>query len=112
MPDRRDIEKLRRLDLTESTSSGAEAVRLTAQYRQPLAGQSREQRRAVLQTWQDELAQTLARHGGEIVPGSLSLAGQTVEAIVPVEKVSSAEAELAAENVRIDLVTPRQVIEP
>ena len=111
MIDHRAIEKLRPRSETASTSSGAEAVRITAQCRRPLIAQSRQERKAILEDWQNSIGQALARHGGEIVPGSLSIAGQTIEAIVPIANLPSAEAELAQENVRVDLVTSRQVVD-
>jgi len=77
----------------------------------PLIAQSRQERKAILEDWQNSIGQALARHGGEIVPGSLSIAGQTIEAIVPIANLPSAEAELAQENVRVDLVTSRQVVD-
>jgi hypothetical protein len=58
-----------------------------------------------------EFDRTGACSAREIVPGSLSIAGQTIEAIVPIANLPSAEAELAQENVRVDLVTSRQVVD-
>jgi hypothetical protein len=107
--ERPDLDKLRRLGLTEKTPSGEEAVRVTAQHRKPLIDHSRQERRDILETWQEEIGQTLARYGGEIVPDSLSVLGQTVEAIVPVEKLATIETDLTKGDVRIDVIVPRQV---
>jgi hypothetical protein len=103
-----DLDKLRRLGLTGKTASGQETVRVTAQHRKSLLGQSREQRRAILEGWQQEIGRMLAPHGGEIVPNSLSVAGQTVEAVVPVEKLDKIEHDLTKGDVRLDLIVPRQ----
>src|SRR5262245_25394917 len=106
--ERGDLDKLRRLGLTGKTPSGQETVRVTAQHRKPLADQSREQRRNILETWQQEIGRMLAPHGGEIVPNSLSVLGQTVEAVVPVDKLDSIESDLTKRDVRLDLILPRQ----
>lgn len=108
--DTRELDKLRRLGLTEKTSSGAEGVRISAQHQRSLAGETRLDRRRTLQTWADDLNEKVAHHGGEIVPGSLSVAGQTVEAVVPVDTFEAIQSGLTKEGVRVDLVVPRQVV--
>ncbi len=107
---RRDLEKLRERGLLEPDGAGAGCVRLSVQYAQRLAGKTRAERREVLGCWAEEVGRTLARHGGEVVPDSLSIAGQTVEAVVPVEEYPRVEAELAGRGERADLVVPRRVV--
>ena len=104
------IEKMRRLGLTDRTSAGAEAVRVTAQCRGALAGHSRESWRSTLQAWERDVERKLASHGGELVKGSLSITGQTVEAIVPVDELPSIVDEMTDSNVRLDVVVPRQIV--
>ncbi|MGH8483880.1 MAG: hypothetical protein ACRESP_05715, partial [Pseudomonas sp.] len=58
-----------------------------------------------------EIGQQLATHGAELIQGSLSVAGQTVEAVVPIGELTSVVAEMADADVRIDIVTPHQVLE-
>jgi hypothetical protein len=109
---RRDLDKLRERDLLEP-GSGAGAggcVRLSVQYAPRLAGKTRAERREVLGCWAEEVGRALARHGGEVVPDSLSIAGQTVEAVVPAEEYPRVEAELAGRGERADLVVPRRAI--
>lgn len=108
--DRRELDRLRRLGLTEKTSSGAEGVRISAQHQRTIAGETRPDRRKALQTWADDLNEKVAHHGGEVVPDSLSVAGQTVEAIVPIDTFEAVQSDLTNEGVRIDLVVPRQVV--
>jgi hypothetical protein len=106
---RRDLDKLRERGLLEAgNGAGAGCVRLSVQYAQRLAGKTRAERREVLGCWAEEVGRTLARHGGEVVPDSLSIAGQTVEAVVPVEEYPRVEAELAGRGERADLVVPRR----
>lgn len=105
-----EIEKLRRLGLTELTSAGLEAVRVTAQNRRRIGGKSRESLRTMLQAWETELDHKLMRHGGEVVVGSLSIAGQTVEAVVPIVELDSVSEEMIEADVRLDLVLPRKFL--
>ena len=106
----RDLQKLRDRGLLESSSSGAECVRLSVQYTPRLAEKTREERRQVLSCWADRLREALAPHGAEIVPDSLSLTAQTLEAKVPVEEYPDVESKLADAGGRVDMVVPRQVV--
>ena len=65
----------------------------------------------MMQTWERELGEKLSAHGGEVVPHSLSVAGQTVEAIVPIDSLPSVAAEMESGDVRLDVVAPRQVLD-
>lgn len=104
-----DLKKIRDLGLTERTSQGREGVRVTAQCRHTLEGQL-EQRKQALEAWINSVAQKFARHGGEVVPDSLSVLGQTVEAIIPVDAVEDVEADVATDDIRLDLVVPRRIL--
>ncbi|MCF1487912.1 hypothetical protein LZ838_11140 [Pseudomonas sp. AA27] len=110
MLEMREVEKLRQLGLTEHTSGGAEAVRVTAQCRQVGKVLTREDLRSRLVDWQRQLEQRLAIHGAELIEGSLSVSGQTVEAVVPILELSQVMAEMSEQDVRIDIVKPRQVV--
>lgn len=106
---RKDIDRIRQLGLIEHTSAGREAVRMTVQCRRSSAGHSRESWRSVLREWELEVARVLSGHGGEVVPGTLSVAGQTIEAVVPVDEVDAVLHEAVSSDVRFDLVVPRRV---
>lgn len=109
--DRREVEKMRQRGLTRSTSAGVEAIHITAQFRDSLTEMSRQERRAVLEGWEQELRERLKTYGGEIIPNSLSITAQTVEALVPVDSITSTEKELVRHNMRIDFPVPHQVTE-
>lgn len=106
---RNDPDKLHRRGLTERTSRGEQRVRLTAQCPAPLLDHSRQERRAVLESWQKTLQDRLANYRAELVPDSLSVLGQTVEVIVPLATLQSAEADIAGDEIRLEPVLPRQV---
>lgn len=109
MATRNDLDKLHQRGLTEQTSRGEQGVRLTAQCRAPLFDHSRQERRAILESWQKTLQDRLTNYRAELVPDSLSVLGQTVEVIVPLETLQSAEADIAGDGIRLDPVLPRQV---
>ncbi|AWN34675.1 hypothetical protein [Methylobacterium radiodurans] len=108
MPDQNALEKLRRLGLVHQTADGAEAVTVTAQYRGSPASSDRNAWRAEMEAWQQNLDGTLAQHGAELVPDSLSLSAQTVEALVPTAQLDALATALKTDNVRVDLVVPRE----
>ena len=105
-----EIDKMRRLGLTERTSSGAEAVRLSVQCRLQAEGQTRESWHGTLLDWERQIERRLARHGAVLVEGSLSFSGQTVEAIVPIDELPSVFDEMADCEVRVDLLNPRRAV--
>jgi len=107
--DKRIIDKMRRLGLTEQSSTGAETVRLSAQCTAPLFKHDRAQRRAFLDRWRRELDEKLKKHGGEVITDSLSMTAQTVDVRVPVDSLEAAEKEMAEEDIRLDPIVPRQV---
>ena len=106
-----EIEKMRRLGLVERTPDGAEAVRLTVQCRSSAAGQSRENWRETLLDWQRDIGRRLADHGASLVHGSLSVSGQTVEAIVPLDELPAVCEVMAGCGARVDLLLPRRAAE-
>jgi len=91
----------------KSTQRGVEALHVTAQTQRPLFELTKNQRLSVLTSWEDGLRRTIEKYGGEVVPGSLSLLGQTVEALIPVTTFETAAKELEDGEVRIDLMLPR-----
>ena len=101
------IEKLRARGLVDRTSEGLEAVRVTAQCRLAFDKTDYAASRQTMQQWENSIAAKFARHGGEVVPGSLSVAGQTVEFLLPPNKLAFIERELDADGVRLDLVEER-----
>ena len=103
-----EIEKMRRLGLVERTPDGVEAVRLTVQCRWSAAGHSRQSWRETLLDWQQDIGRRLADHGACLVQDSLSVSGQTVEAIVPVDELPAVCETMDDCGARVDLLVPRQ----
>lgn len=110
MSDQNDLEKLRRLGLVRTMPDGTEAVKITAQYRGAPSSSDRGAWRAQMEAWQSLLSGELANFGAQIVPDSLSLSAQTVEAVVPTRRLDEVAKKLSDKDVRVDLVVPRQVV--
>lgn len=104
-----DIDRLRRLGLLEATESGAEAVRLTAQFPAPDAGIDRAAWRDALRAREAELRQRLAGLEATVVADSLSVVAQTVELVTPIREIAAVEHLLSQVPCRIDLVAEQQI---
>lgn len=107
----REIEKLRNRGMTVPTAGGDEGVRITAQCRRLFGDQSRQERRLALEAWGQDLELRIATHGGQIVPGSLSVTGQTIDVIVPIESLPSLEADLSSSDIRVDFPVNMQIVQ-
>ena len=53
----------------------------------------------------------LARDRAIIVPDSVSVSGQTVEATIPVAKLENVQSLLSGANCRVDVAAKRQFVE-
>ncbi len=102
------LEKLRRLGLVRTMDDGSEGVAVTAQYRGAPTSSDRSAWKAEMEAWQQDLGGTLAKHGAKLVPNSMSLSAQTVEALVPTANLDQIADELRSDDVRVDLVIPRE----
>ena len=107
--DRRAIEKLRRLGMTESLADGAEAVRVTAQYSGRPSSPNRKAWTERLTSWERQIADDAGRMGAELVEGSLSVSGQTVELLVPITRLESLRCALERDEVRVRLLEEHDV---
>lgn len=92
--------------LVVSDSSGNEAVRVYLQYLPDLPGRSRDARREALRNEFQRIAEKGSRTGVELDPGSLSVSGQVIEALVPIQHFDEAKHVLENDGVRVDLVEP------
>lgn len=110
MLDSHTINKLRKLGLTETAADGSEGIRISIQCRADLTGQSRQQRRETLGHWVTPTTTMVTQFGGFVVPESLSIAGQTIEAVIPLSAFESAEDEFVKKGERVDIVMQRQAV--
>lgn len=85
-------------------SAGREAVRVYLQYKPTVRGRSLSARSKALRNRFDKVARMHAGTGVELHPESLSVSGQVIEALVPLEHYEQAMHELEHDDVRVDLV--------
>jgi hypothetical protein len=108
--DRSLLEKLRRNQSLRTMSDGREGVAVTVQYVGDPPRATRGERRNWLQDLFAQLSDRLGS-GLEITPDSLSLSGQTVEAVVPVAELDALSDRLSGEQFRLDVSQSRQVVD-
>lgn len=103
------IPTLRKRGLLEVGPNGAECVRLSVQqagFGEALSYVALKQQ---VERWVDDVRRQLSAYGGTVVPDSMSTSAQTVEALIPVETIGDASAQLESQGARLDFVEPRQI---
>lgn len=108
--DARAAQKLADRGYAEPTAAGAQAVRVSLQYRQPLEERSRAARRQQLQTAFERIAELLRTEGADVDLESISTSGQTVEALLPLDSFDELSERLSEEDIRVDPLIDRQVV--
>lgn len=108
--DTKIVEKLRRNQLLKKLPDGREAVDVTLQVLGSLAPAPRDKRRQWLRERFSNVKQRLGLKL-DMKPDSLSVSGQTVQATVALTEFDDVREELSREGVRVDIMTPMQVIE-
>lgn len=108
--DAKVIEQLRRNQSLHTLADGREAVDVTLQFTGRVPALSRPERKAWLSARFSRVDQRLGRRIG-VKPGSLSVSGQTIEAVVPVDELDQVEAQLAHDEFRLDVMVPTQVLD-
>ena len=104
------LDKLRKRGLLEKGPDGQESVRVSLQQFASAQGLTRSELKERLRACAAALQEQLAGMGGCVIPDTLSVAGQTFEALIPADKIQFAAEELARKGLRVDLVEPRQII--
>lgn len=108
--DERAKQKLIDRGLLATTPSGLPAVRVSLQYRPRFHERSRSRRRELLADAFDRIASWLEPRGAEVDLDTLSVSGQTVEALLPVDDYDELAGELERAQIRIDELFDRQVV--
>lgn len=99
---RADKKSLADRGLLTQNSAGSDAVRVYLQYVPDVPGESREARGEVLRT-KFEQAREHTQGDIELHPDSMSVSGQMIEALLPVEQYEQAARELEAHDMRVDI---------
>lgn len=104
------VKKLRQLGAIEHLDAGADGVRVSLQCRLKLTDQSRTQRRDILKSEFERIAHDLSSEGAKVDLDSMSVSGQTVEALLPLDKYDHLTDKLSKQDVRVDPLTTEQII--
>lgn len=110
MSERLPLSKLAQRDQLAQLSSGRPGVPATLQLQQRQSSSTMDARRNTLREQFAKAAPAVERLGGEVNLNSLSITGQTVEAILPVDQYDQIETSLRSQEIRVDLLINRQVI--
>ncbi len=102
--------KLSQLDLLEALPSGETGVRVTLQHTPRLTESSRADRRAFLDRRLSQIAKRLAATGCRVEIESLSVSGQTVEAVIPIDQYDEIEDQMKDEQIRLDVLMDRSIV--
>lgn len=103
------LKKLRELGAIEHLEAGADGVRVSLQYRSRLTEPSRDRRRDILISEFKRIAHDLITEGAKVDLNSISVSGQTVEAVLPLDKYDQLTDELSKQDVRVDPLTTEQL---
>jgi hypothetical protein len=106
--DAHTLDLLRRQQLVRRLPDGREAVAVTLQYRGELPPVSRPERKRWLREQFSQLVGAV--DGVSIQPETLSVSGQTVNAVVPVEHVERLRSTLP-DTLRLDVPVNRQIVD-
>ncbi len=108
--DAKALAKLYKRGAVDRLSNGKDGIRVSLQYKSKLSTPSRSYRRTLLQETFENIAKVILSEGAEIDLNSLSVSGQTVEAVLPVDKYDNITDKLKAQDIRVDLLTDEQVV--
>ena len=94
----------------ERLSTGEEGVRVSLQYELKLTEPSRSARLNILRAKFECIAKQIKLQGAEVDLNSISVSGQTVEAILPIDRWEQIFKKLSEEKIRVDLLIDRQIL--
>lgn len=107
--DAKVLKKLYDTGAIDRLSNGQDGVRVSLQYQSATSG-SRSSRRTLLKQAFKDIAKEIVSEGAEVDLDSISVSGQTVEAILPVDNYDNIAGKLNQQNIRVDLVQVKQVL--
>lgn len=106
------VQRLRDLGAISRLETGQEGVHVSLQYKPRLEDPSRSARRDILQREFQKIATEVVPEGAEVRLESLSISGQTVEAVLPLGDYDRVVDDLEQREVRVDALVDRQIVPP
>lgn len=108
--DSKVLEKLYKLGAIDKLANGRDGVRVSLMWKTTLPAASRSTRRSMLRQKFENVANDIRAYGAEVDLDSVSISGQTVEAILPIDKYDEISDKLKKEDIRVDLLTSEQIL--
>ena len=104
------FKKLEKLGALGTLHSGTKGVYVSLQYKPSLTELSRSARRDALRAEFEKVARAIEPQGAEVDLDSISVSGQTVEALLPIDHYEELESRLNRQNIRVDPLIDRQIV--
>jgi hypothetical protein len=108
--DSKVLEKLYKLGAVGRLANGQDGVRVSLMWNSALPQTSRSARRDLLQQKFECAANDILPDGAEVDLNSISVSGQTVEAVLPIDNYDDITDKLKQQSIRVDLLTKKQVL--
>lgn len=104
------LERLYKLGAVDRLANGQDGVRVSLMWNSTLSQTSRSARRDLLQQKFESAANDILPDGAQVDLNSISVSGQTVEAVFPIDNFDDITDKLKQQSIRVDLLTNEQVL--
>jgi len=104
------LERLYKLGAVNQLANGQDGVKVSLMWNSTLSQTSRSARRNLLQQKFESAANDILPDGAEVDLSSISVSGQTVEAVFPIDNFDQITDKLKQQSIRVDVLTNEQVL--
>ena len=104
------LERLYKLGAIERMANGQDGVRVSLMWDSTLSEPSRPARRDLLRQKFECVANEILPDGAEVDLNSISVSGQTVEALLPIDNYDQITDKLKQQSIRVAPLTNEQVL--
>jgi hypothetical protein len=104
------LERLYRLGAVDRLANGQDGVKVSLMWNFKFSQKSRSARRDLLQQKFESAANDILSDGAEVDLSSISVSGQTVEAVFPIDNFDEITDKLKQQSIRVDVLTNEQVL--
>ncbi|HRK64699.1 MAG TPA: hypothetical protein PLN53_09920 [Terricaulis sp.] len=102
------VESLRRRGLVERAANGMECVRVTLHPKRPANAASYALLKTIVNAWAGDMRRQVNRFGAQVLDETISVSGQSVEALAPIAKLAQLSSAMEKSGVEVDLVRPER----
>lgn len=104
------LERVYKLGAVERLATGQDGVRVSLMWDSTLSQPSRSARRDLLKQKFESTANDIIPDGAEVDLNSISVSGQTVEAVLPINNFDQITDKLKQQSIRVAVLTNEQVL--